>query len=177
MLRSHVEAPSKRMPISLGEMLWWVLPVAAVLWGAGAWPMWHWAGRGGLVAHSAAGGVVVAVMLISASVVKYFAGNGPGRVAFAFMAAGLARIVICVGFTLAIRAAFSLPAGALFVSLAAFYMATLLAEGIWLGRALNRDAALAALGRGRAPRRPLPSDLKRAETSTPGTEQRVDLRQ
>ena len=147
MLAPHTE----KMQISLRMMLCWVLPVAGVLWCIGAWPMWHWAGPGGLVAHTLAAGVVLAVMFASAAVVKFFAGIGPGRAAFAFMAASLVRIVLCVGITIALWAAFELPTGVLCVSTPAFYLTTLMAEGFWLSRALNRDAAMVALGRARSP--------------------------
>ena len=132
------------MQISLPAMLRWVLPAAAVLWVIGAWPMWHWAGGGGLVAHTAAACIVLGVMLASAVIVTLCAEVGPASAAFAFIAASLVRIALCVGITIAIWSAFSLPAGVLCFSTLASYLTTLLAETIWLSRALNRNAMLPA---------------------------------
>ena len=147
MLAPHTE----KMQISLRMMLCWVLPVAGVLWCVGAWPVWRWAGPGGLVAHTVAACTVLSVMFASAAVVKLFAGVGAGKAAFAFLASSLVRIAACVGITIAMWAALELPAAVLCVSVPAFYLTTLLAEGFWLSRALNRDATMAALGRGRSP--------------------------
>jgi len=154
---------TESMHISLRTMFCCVVPVAAALWCAGAWPIWRWAGRGGLLAHTLACGVVLGVMFASAAVVKVFAGIGPGKAAFAFVAASLVRIVLCVGVTIALWAALGLPTGVLCVSVPAFYLATLLAEGFWLTRALNRDATLAALGRLGPPGRPSRTDRQGAD--------------
>lgn len=178
MTGSYTKTRPEGMQISLVKMLWWVLPAAAVLWGAGAWPMWHWARARGLAAHSAGGGVVVAAMLVSGAVVKLSARGGPTRAAFAFMAAGLVRIVVCAGIIVALKAALDLPTGVLCVSTPAFYLATLIAEGVWLSRALSRDAAMVAIGRIRRPGRVLPSDIQHPDPEPPGAgrEHRVAAR-
>ena len=164
------------MQISLRTMLCWVLPPTAALWCAGAWPAWNWAGRSGLVAHTAAACIVLAVMFASAAMVKFFAGIGPNKAAFAFMAASFVRIALCVGITIAVRVILGLPTGVLCISTPALYMTALLAEGIWLSRALNHDASLVAMGEIRSPKRLLPSDLQNPASSAPATEQRVDTR-
>ena len=159
------------MQISLRTMLCWVVPPTAALWCVGVWPAWHWAGGGGLAAHTTSACVVLAIMVASGAMVKFFAGIGPNKAAFAFMAASFVRIALCVGVTIAAWAAFSLPAGVLCISTPVFYFAALLAEGFWLSRALNHDAALVAMGRIRGPKRLLPSDLDSGAPPEPTTEQ------
>jgi hypothetical protein len=102
-----------------------------------------------------AGGIVLGIVLLSAFVVVFSAPGGPSRAALAFVAGGLGRLrlVPALG-AWAVQEA-PVPAGALGVWLAAFYVATLMAEGAWLIRALNRDARRSSLGEVRRPRRDL----------------------
>jgi len=165
------------MQISLLTMFGIVVPTAVALWAVGAWPAWRWAGTDGLIAHTAAGGIVLTVMVASAAAVRFFADMGPAKAAFAFMAAGMVRIMLCLGITLGAWAVFGLPVGVLCISTPLFYAATLLAEGLWLGRALNRDAHLVAMGEIRTPDRRLPSHLGAPPATLHRTEEPCDTRQ
>ena len=135
------------MRISFAALLAWVLPTGVLAGGAGLWPTWDLAGRGGVLAQAWAGAIVLAAVLASASVVMHFATSGPASAAFAFLAAGLIRLGVCVGLALLARWAAGLPAGPLFVWIGVFYAAMFGAEATWLARALGRDAALVSLGR------------------------------
>ena len=116
------------------------------------------------------------VMVASAAAVRLFADRGPAKAAFAFMAASVVRIMLCLGITMGVWAVFDLSLGVLCVSTPSFYFATLIAEGLWLGHALNRDAHRVALGEIRGPECPLPSDLNAPHPSSP-REERCDTRQ
>ncbi len=158
MMQPDTQMHPNRMEISLPAMLGFVLPVTIVLWALGSWPAWRWAGADGLAAHTAAGCIVLGVMVASAALVRLFAAMGPGKAAFAFVAASLVRIMSCVGITIAVWALFDMPAGVLCLSMPTFYFALLLAEGIWLSKALNRNAMLVAAGKVRGTKQILPSD-------------------
>ncbi len=159
-----------RMQISLRAMLVFVLPTAILLWALGAWPAWHWAGDDGLVAHTAAGGIVLGVMVASGALVRLFASMGPDKAAFAFIAASFVRILACLGITIGAWAVFDMPTAVLCLSVPTFYFALLIAEGIWLSKALNRDARLVAMGDVRCPKPLMPSALAAGQDSTTGKE-------
>jgi len=163
MMQPHTQTHPNRMQISLRAMLGFALPTAIVLWALGAWPAWHWAGGDGLAAHTAAGCIVLGVMVASAALVKLFAALGPDKAAFAFIGASFARILFCVGITIGAWALFDMPTGVLCLSVPAFYVALLIAEGIWLSKALNRDATLVATGKVRCPKSLMPSELRREQ--------------
>ena len=173
----HNKTLSSRMQISLLTMFGFVLPTALALWGVGAWPAWRWAGSDGLVAHTAAGGIVLTVMVASAAAVRVFAARGPAKAAFAFIAAGMVRIMLCLVITAGALPLFALPLSVLCISTPLFYIATLIAEGLWLGRALNHDAHRVALGEIRSPARLLPSDLPAPPPPAHRTEEHCDTRQ
>jgi len=168
MMQGETKMHPTRMHISLRAMLCFVLPTTIVLWALGAWPAWQWAGRDGLVAHTAAGGVVLGVMIASAAVVRRFAAMGPDKAAFAFVGTSFVRILFCMGITLGLWALFEMPTAVLCLSVSAFYFTLILAEGFWLSHALNRDAMLVAAGELRCPKRLLPSDLPSTQQAPSG---------
>ena len=145
------------MRMSFAAIVGWVLAAGVVAGGIGAYPTWKLSGPEGLTAMLAAGGLVLAGMLVSAAVITRAARSGPGRAAFAFIVCSAFRAIISVLAGGVICALTSLPPRVLLTWLAMFYLAMLAAEAACLVKALRRDAMLVALGeirRGAAARPP-----------------------
>ena len=145
-------APSDQgMEISFLAMLGWVLPAGVVAGGIGAYPTWRVGGAPAVTAMLTAGGIVLAVKAACAVFVIRKAAGGAARAAFAFVVAGMARAVLCLVLAGVAWSVLALPPKPLFVWVGVFYLAMLAGEGVWMARALQRDAFLLALGRKRRP--------------------------
>lgn len=144
---------TERMRISFVALFAWLIPAGLLVGGLGAYPTWRLAGAAGLLAELAAGGVVLAVMAASARFICHAASRGPRRAAQSFMAGFLVRIALCTALTAAVGQWHAdLPQQTLFVWAGLFYLVMVLAEAIWLARALQRDAHRVYLGEVRRPR-------------------------
>ena len=126
------------MQISFPAAGAWIASTAGVVWAAGALPTWLLAGEAGMAAQAVAGGIVLVVMIASAAIVVALSRGGISKAAMGFMVMGVVRMAACLG--AAGLAIFFLPLlkTALLIWTAAFYMATLGSESIWLFRAIRR---------------------------------------
>ena len=122
-----------RMPIALA----WVVAAGLVVWACGAWPTWRFAGADALRAQAAAGAIVAVVMILSTVVMRICAPLGAVKIALAFILLGVARIALCLGLIVWVRASLGLPATALLLWAALFYAPMLLVEGVYLAHVLR----------------------------------------
>ena len=136
-----------RMQLSFWAILGWVGVIGLLTGGIGAWPTWYWAGQDGLMGELLAGAIVLPIVLASALIVWRVASRGPGLAAAAFMAAGVVRLTAVLATTLILYRLAQPHTVAFLIWVGVFYLATVIGEGLWLARALKRDAFLAALGR------------------------------
>lgn len=136
-----------RMRLSFWAILGWVGLIGVLAGAIGAWPTWHLAGREGLVAEVLAGAIVLPIMLASAVIVWGVGSHGPALAAAAFLAAGVVRLTAVVATSLILYRFVRPHAVAFLIWVGLLYLVTVIGEGVWLARALKRDAFLVALGR------------------------------
>jgi hypothetical protein len=148
------------MRISLAALTGWVWLSEALLAAGGLWPSWKFAGRAGLEAAGVAYLTVLPLMLGSGLVTIFAAGKGPAWAAFTFASSGILRMILCVILAVVVLHLAALQPLLVAVWMLAVYLAGLAGEGIWLCRALQRDAHLAALGELEAPSDPSASSLE-----------------
>ena len=149
-------ANDQRVKIALMALVGWVIAGGVAAAAIGTYPTWHLAGALGLRAELAAGLIVLGVKLASAWVLTRQAGGGPGRVAFVYVVLVAARVMAVLALTAGACRLWGLPPRALLIWTAAFYLATLATDSIYLARALQKDAFRVALGEidRRGPQRP-----------------------
>jgi hypothetical protein len=124
-----------------------LLLATGVAVGAGTYPTWAVGGCGGLRAELTAAAILGLLNLASGAVLVRWARLGPAVVTMAFMSLGLLRVLVCAALGAAAWQLLRLRADILLVWLCALYLAMLAGEGLWLVRALRRDAYEAALRR------------------------------
>jgi len=146
----------QRVRIALMALVGWVIAGGVAVAAIGTYPTWRLAGAGGLAAELAAGLIVLGVKLASAWVLTRQAGGGPGRVAFVYVVLVAARVMAVLLLAVGACRLWGLPPRALLIWTAAFYLATLATDSIYLARALQKDAFRVALGEidRRGPQRP-----------------------
>ena len=140
-------ARTTKLRISFPALLGWVLPLGLLVGGVGIYPTLRIAGTSGLHAELAAGLVVLSVMLANGAWTVWTARKGPREVAFAFMLSGVVRVFVCLLVGVVVWQLVPLPLRCYAVWLGIFYLTMLLGEGVWMARALKRDALLVALGK------------------------------
>jgi len=129
----------KPLAVSLGRLLTSVTIASLAVAAAGAYPTWLLGGRAGLLSEAIAASVVGTVMSASAVVVVRAARRSAMAAMMAFLAAGVARMILSALVVGAVILTTELPAVWLLGWLLAFYMATLAAEGAWLSRAMRKS--------------------------------------
>jgi hypothetical protein len=134
------------MRISLAAMTGWVLAAEAFVAMVGLWPTWKLTGSAGIDAAMVSYVTVLPLMLGSGLLTILAASKGPAWAAFTFASSGIIRMVLCTIIALVILHQAALEPVLVAVWMLAVYLAGLGGEGIWLCRALQRDAHLAALG-------------------------------
>lgn len=146
---------ARRMEISLAALLGWVVPFGLAAGLIGAVPTYLAGGTDALLSELAAGAIVLTAVAFSGMIVTTSAWSGPAKASMAFLASGLVRLGASVLLGLLVQGWLGVPAAALFVWLGVFYLAMFLAEGVWLVRALRRDADRLSLGEIHRPNRHL----------------------
>ena len=137
----------ERMRISFAALFAWLIPASLVVGALGAYPTWRVSGTPGLLAQLAAGAVVLVVMAASARFICHAASHGPRRAAQSFVAGFLVRVAACAALSAAVGHWLAdLPQQTLLVWTGLFYLVMVLAEAIWLARAMQRDAHRVYLG-------------------------------
>ncbi|MCJ7544913.1 MAG: hypothetical protein MUP47_10205 [Phycisphaerae bacterium] len=136
-----------RMRLSFWAILGWVGAIGLLAGAIGAWPTWRLAGQEGLVGEVLAAAIVLPIVLASAVIVWAVASHGPGLAAAAFMAAGVVRLAAVVATALILYQFVRPHTVAFLIWVGLLYLVTVIGEGVWLARALKRDAFLVALGR------------------------------
>jgi asparagine N-glycosylation enzyme membrane subunit Stt3 len=134
------------MQISFAALGGWVLVGLAAAYAAGLWPTWAWAGDPGLRAAMLSGITIAPLMLASGLLTMLAATRGPAWAAFAFTSLSVLRMILCMLIALVMVYATDLPMLLVVVWMVGLYLAALAGEGIWICRALNRDAYRHALG-------------------------------
>ena len=137
---------STPLKLSIASFLAYVILTAVVVGAVGAWPTWRLAGRSGLHAMLAGGGIVLFVKIAFAYVIVRQAARGPGRAAFAFILLTLVRLLSNLLLAGGAWALFNVSRKLLLIWTGLFYFALIVAESIWLARAFQRDAFQVALG-------------------------------
>ncbi len=140
-----------RMEMSLSALAGWVLGLGGMVAVAGAWPTYRLAGWAGVQTELVALAVVGLVMMATGAWVAVEAFRGPVRAAVSFLVAGVVRLPACLGGGALLWWLAELPAVVLGLWMAVFYLAMLAGEGVWIVRALRRDAHRTALGDVRRP--------------------------
>jgi hypothetical protein len=134
------------MQISFAALGGWVLVGLVAAYAAGLWPTWAWAGDPGLRAALLAGITITPLMLVSGLLTMLAATKGPAWAAFAFTSLSVLRMILCMIVAIVVVYATDLPMLLVVVWMVGLYLAGLAGEGIWICRALNRDAYRHALG-------------------------------
>ncbi len=137
---------SEAMELSLPRVVAYLLVPLVLIGGVGMIPTHRIIGPAAWTVVPAAGGIVLAVMLGGAAVVKVRALKGPGPAALTFIWVGLAAAFATLVLGAGAYRLVHLPPKAFFLWLAVLFLPLLIAESIWLGRALRRDAHRLALG-------------------------------
>ena len=131
-----------RFPAMLGYLLGALVLAAAV----GVVPTWRLAGPAGLTCQLSALPAVAVPFLASGIVVLSVARRGIRAVAAAFLLMGLVRLPVSLALGAGAWAVWDLPAEALMIWVAVFYLASLGGETIWLIRAAQRSSQPPARG-------------------------------
>lgn len=138
--------PKHRMRISFTGLLGWVVPMALGVAAIGVYPTWTLSGRAGLNAQAAAGGIVLAAMILGGFFVIRSARHGPGPAAMAFIVLGMVQIGVCASMIALIISLSDLPAEATLLWFGMFFLSMFAGEVAWIVQALARDARRAAAG-------------------------------
>lgn len=124
--------------VTLAQAVWQAAAWAMILAVVATWPAWMLAGPEGLAAEAVAGAVVVVVVSCSMAIVVRQARHGAGRLAAAFILAGVAKVIASVAITLGIWALSSISLKMLLMWLCLFYFVVMFGQIRWLTRVLKQ---------------------------------------
>jgi len=137
------------MRIGLAGLLGWIIPAGVLVGAVGAYPTWAASGVRGLWAQLVAGVIVGGVMCAGGLFVMRAARRGARAAAFGFIVSGFVMAAGTPALAVTASRTMHLPMKPTVLWAGIFCFAMLIAQSIWLARALRRDAWMAAIGQDR----------------------------
>jgi hypothetical protein len=128
---------SHQSRMTIGTGLRWTVLSALALAGAGSYPTYLLAGRGGLLAELSAGVIVVGVAFGALALIVRQAKFGVASMIGTYKFASMAKVLACAILAIVAKFVFDLQARPLLLWTAGFYVCVLACQSIWLVKSLK----------------------------------------